>query len=50
MASTTPTLRLTKQLSAGQKEMGLNFVLAASFSHSPRRKMHCEMSHICFLF
>lgn len=52
-SSTAPTLLSTvasKQLSAGQEEMGLNFVLAASFSHFPRGQVHRETFPICFLF
>lgn len=52
-SSTAPTLLSTvasKQLSAGQEEMGLNFVLAASFSHFARGQVHRETFPICFLF
>lgn len=52
-SSTAPTLLSTvasKQLSAGQEEMGLNFVPAASFSRFPRGQVHRETFPICFLF
>lgn len=48
-----PPLRSTtapKQLSAGQEETGLNFVLTASFPHFPRGHTHHETFPICFLF